>query len=291
MSEQKKKANLLRGFLMLLITSLVWGTTFPVSKQILVSMSPLEYIGLRFTFAIMPTFTLVLLKGKISSILPGTILGFAYFLGMFFQCWGITYTTASNAGFIVGMSVIMVYIGETLFYQRRSSLVLSISVISSIIGLYLLSCTEKFVLNFGDLLVLISAFFWAVQVMLVDRFSKKHDLLSLNFMQVIVPGVVGLFLSIILGGSHTTLFSKFIVFFPQLFYLAFVCSAFAMLLQLMGQKYITPTLATLILLMEAVFSALFSRMLLMEYMSLRQVIGASLITFSMTLASLSKMKS
>jgi drug/metabolite transporter (DMT)-like permease len=274
--------------MLLLTVTLFWSTTFSFAKEVLEFITPMEYVGIRFCLAALPLCILVVFKGfKLNSLVPGVVLGITFYMGMWLQSWGIQYTTASNAAFVTGLNVIIVCIAEAIIYHRKPSYLLSLSIIVAVAGLYFMSSVELLSIGKGDFLVLLSAFFWGAQVLLIDRFSKNYDNTSIVLLQILVAGIIGLFYAF-LETRLVTLTANIYLVLPYLLYLAFVCSTLTLSLQIIGQRYTTPTLASLIFLLEPVFALIFSRIILQETLSSQQMIGAGLLLLSTVIATIDK---
>jgi drug/metabolite transporter (DMT)-like permease len=250
----------------------------------------MEYVGTRFVLAALPLCFLAFFKGfKLNSVVPGVILGITFYMGMWLQSWGMQYTTASNAAFVTGLNVIIVCVAEAIIYHKKPSYLLSFSIIVAVTGIYLMSSVELLSIGKGDFLVLLSAFFWGAQVLLIDRFSKNYDNVSIVLLQILVAGAIGLTCAF-LETRLATLTVNFYLVLPHLLYLAFVCSTLALSLQIIGQRYTTPTLASLIFLLEPVFASIFSRIMLQETFSSQQMIGAGLLLLSTVIATIDKIR-
>jgi drug/metabolite transporter (DMT)-like permease len=214
---------------------------------------------------------------SVSTAKGGLLAGIAYALGLWLQGWGTKYTTASNSAFITGLNIIYVHIYSATV-MRRYSIKLFLALILSISGLYLLT-TPTTGFNLGDLLVLAGSFMWALQIILVDRYSGGDPLIFTLFEMVpaltfLIPDVV--FYSTISVSVNVLL---------MITYLAFVCSNTAFALQVFGQRYVSPAVTAIVFLLEPIVAAILSYVLLGEVFTSIKVLGASLILTAMFLSS------
>ena len=184
----------------------------------------------------------------------------------------MVYTTAGKTAFITALYIILVPLGAVLLGNKikRSNW---LGALLALAGLYLLSIHGAVTLNFGDGLVLISALFWAVQILFIDRFAGLVDVIELSAAQIFVCW---------LGSSICALLFEDIALAPILaawfaiFYGGVMSGGVAFTLQIVGQKYAAPGPAAIIMSFEAFFGAFSSWLILGEVMSTVQIIGCVL---------------
>jgi drug/metabolite transporter (DMT)-like permease len=276
---------MLKGLVALILTSVLWGTSFPVIKTVMYYVNEYTYTWVRSLIAILgltPYLLYTYYRGRfsVSTARGGLLAGIAYALGLWLQGWGTKYTTASNSAFITGLNIIYVHIYSATV-MRRYSIKLFLALILSISGLYLLT-TPTTGFNLGDLLVLAGSFMWALQIILVDRYSGGDPLIFTLFEMVpaltfLIPDVV--FYSTISVSVNVLL---------MITYLAFVCSNTAFALQVFGQRYVSPAVTAIVFLLEPIVAAILSYVLLGEVFTSIKVLGASLILTAMFLSSTDK---
>jgi drug/metabolite transporter (DMT)-like permease len=276
---------MLKGLVALILTSVLWGTSFPVIKTVMYYVNEYTYTWVRSLIAILgltPYLLYTYYRGRfsVSTAKGGLLAGIAYALGLWLQGWGTKYTTASNSAFITGLNIIYVHIYSATV-MRRYSIKLFLALILSTSGLYLLT-TPTTGFNLGDLLVLAGSFMWALQIILVDRYSGGDPLIFTLFEMVpaltfLIPDVV--FYSTISVSVNVLL---------MITYLAFVCSNTAFALQVFGQRYVSPAVTAIVFLLEPVVAAILSYVLLGEVFTSIKVLGASLILTAMFLSSTDK---
>ncbi len=269
----------------LFLVSVVWGATFPVVKNSLDFITPLGFITLRFllAFVLLALFFLRSMKRDRNLIIPGFVLGLFLFLGYFFQTMGLKYTTASHSGFITGLYVVFTPIFAVLIIREKISLKVIIAVLLSLTGLYLLSNIEGGI-NFGDFLTLLCAISYAIQVVLVAKYSRMYDPTSLTVVELAF-----VFLLSAGGWAWEGFYYEIngIMLFGVIFTGIFA-TALAILAQTHAQRVIPSSHAAVIYTTEPVFAGIFSYILLGETMGLRGIVGAALILLGMLLVALDK---
>src|SRR6056297_68505 len=203
----EKKA--LKADLLLLLTASIWGFAFVAQRVGMDYVGPYTYNALRFALGSLSLLPLIYLstrkrrrqqpelpKGNGRAILVGGIIaGLALFAGSSFQQVGLVYTTAGNAGFITGLYVVMVPL-LGLFWKQRPTAGTWVGAVLAATGLYFLSVTEDLTLKPGDFLVLISAFFWSVHVLVIGWLSPKMDSLKLSSVQFAVCSLLSLLVAL-----------------------------------------------------------------------------------------------
>lgn len=269
---------------LLVIVSILWGTSFPLIKIVVSRINAGEYVTFRFTLSVLlllPYFAHSLFKNRVKMLeaaKPGVILGLLYFGGIFLQGLGTGYTSASNSGFITSLYIPIVYAADVLRRRFNYNHKFTLALILSVIGMYLMS-GGTYESRIGDLMVLAGAFFWALQVLAVDSFSKKYFSLDLVFFQYAVTAITGL---VFIHASPG--FESLVEVIPVLLYLAAVCSILVGVLQVLGQKYTSASQAVLIYALEPVSAALFSFLMLGERLGAIESTGATLILISVVIS-------
>ena len=211
----------------------------------------------------------------------GICCGLALCAASNFQQIGIAYTTVGKAGFITALYVVIVPI-MGLFFKKRVSFVVWICVVLSVIGLYLLCMTEgSLTLAYGDLLVLICAILFSVHIMVIDHFSPQGDGVVMSCIQFFVCGIVS---GIIMLFVETPTIENIMAAAMPILYAGVLSSGVAYTLQIVGQKDMNPTVASLILCLESVVSALAGWLILNEALTARELLGCVLMFVAIVLA-------
>lgn len=270
--------------LSLLTVALIWGSTFTIVKQAVEDLPVFPFLAIRFGIAFLTLLPFVYRQRDTltrSNILKGLGLGGILFLGYATQTIGLQYTTASNAGFITGLSVVLVpiLVGITTRTLPRPSLIAGI--VCATLGLALLSLNENFSLNSGDLIVLICAFFFALHIFFVGQYAPTENAVLLTAGQILSVSI----LSGVSSGifPHDTLnFTPFVWF--GILLTAVLATSAAFFVQTKMQQFTTPTQTALILSTEPVFSAIFAFLLAGEILTPRGLAGAALVLVGMLIA-------
>ena len=299
------KKTQIRNSLILLLTATIWGTAFVAQS---VGMEHVEAFTFTFARSIVGGIVLIpciwflrWLKGRekkasvtsdvasgagkplITKVewMGGICCGLALCVASNFQQIGIAYTTVGKAGFITALYVVIVPI-LGLFFKRRVSFVVWICVVLSVIGLYLLCMTEgSLTLAYGDLLVLICAILFSVHIMVIDHFSPQGDGVVMSCIQFFVCGIVS---GIIMLFVETPSIENIMAAAMPILYAGVLSSGVAYTLQIVGQKDMNPTIASLILCLESVVSALAGWLILHEALTTRELLGCVLMFVAIVLA-------
>lgn len=273
------------GFLSLVTTTVLWGTSFAFIK---LSMSDINSFTYTFTRTIIAAIVLLpliipkIINGSIdyTSLRNGFITGVAYSTGLCLQAAGTAHIDPSISAFITGISTIHVHVYSALIKKKYSYLDL-VALIMAITGLYWLT-TPTGGLGIGEILVFTATFAWASQIILISLF-KSSSMLEFLF-GMFTSGVIFLPLVFAYGFNLTTDALLYIA------YLAIVCSIGATFFQVLGQRYISASTASLIFLLEPVFALLFSVLMGLEMAELYKIMGGGLIISALYIALISEMR-
>lgn len=268
----------------LLMVTLVWGATFVVVKWAIVDLPPFPFLAIRFALAFLSLLPFVFLSRKkpdVRTIFKGLIIGIFLFSGYAWQTIGLQYTTASNAGFITGLSVVLVPALVAITTRRLPSRSLLLGVLSATAGLALLSLGEDFRLNQGDIMVLLCALSFALHIFLVGRFAPNADATILAAAQILSVSILsGLFsFSIPQPPIHFTT-----NVWLGLILTAIPATSIAFFVQTKMQQFTSSAHTAIIFSAEPVFSAIFAYFLAGETLTLRGLIGAALVLTGMLIA-------
>ncbi len=300
----KKK---LTGNLFLLLTALIWGMAFVAQRVGMEYVGPLTFTAIRFWLGVatlLPILhfmnrrqALAVKDGDETTLLPspeekakarkslmiaggtcGTVLFFASIL----QQYGLVFTTAGKTGFITALYIILVPVFG-LFLKQRPGIQCWVGVVFGTAGLYFLTITETFTIARGDFVVFIGAFFWAAHVLSIDHFNPYVDSIKLAITQFIVCAswsTVGMFL------FERPSFEAILSGAVPILYAGILSCAGGFTFQILGQRHTSPTVASLILSMEAVFGAIFGFFLLTEVMTGRELAGCLLMFVAVVISQL-----
>ena len=282
---------------MLLLTAIIWGSGFVAQRAGMEFVGPLTFTATRFWLAFLVLIPVVKLAEnadrkalaasgensspktpeeiarskktfRIASLCCGTML----FCGSILQQYGMVFTTAGKAAFITALYILLVPV-FSLFLKHRPGIKSWIGVAFGTVGLYFLCITESFTIAYGDFIVLIGAVFWACHVLLIDHFISHVSPARLAMTQFGICasyGTIGMLLF-----EHPTLETLLPCAVP-IVYAGIMSGGMGFTLQIFGQRYTSPTVASLLLSMEAVFGAVFGFLLLDEVMTVRELSGCVL---------------
>ena len=215
-------------------------------------------------------------------ILGGIACGICLCLASNFQQLGIQYTSVGKAGFLTACYIIIVPI-LGLFMKKRCSPFIWVAVVMALIGLYLLCITDGFSIGKGDILVLICAFLFSLHILVIDHFSPKVDGVKMSCIQFLVCGILTAIPAIVL--EHPQL-SAFHGALGAILYAGVMSCGVAYTLQIVGQKNMNPTVASLILSLESCISVLAGWIILGQKLSHREIIGCVIMFGAIILAQL-----
>ncbi len=271
--------------LLLVSAAAIWGFTFPLVKDALHHIAPLEFLAIRFFIATVVLCAMwpraardAVRTGRTAALLAGGLLA----AGHVFQTFGLQRTLSTNAGFITGLYVVFTPLFAALLLRRRPELVVVAGVVLTVAGLAFMSLHFRdgnIDVNSGDLLVLGCAVAYGGQIVAIAKYAPEMDARVLLIQQLLVTTVV---LTAFMPMQRIVVPSGGAVW-NALLATALGSSAFGIGMQTWGQKFISPTRAAVIYASEAPFAALFAHLLSHERLTGRAWIGAALIGVGMVI--------
>lgn len=296
----------LRADVLLFITAAIWGLAFVAQRVGMEHVGPLTFNGIRFALgalALVPL-TLVMQRNRTATtegvtfkrmLLGGIPLGIALFAGATLQQvglagpqlaeFGFEASTAGKAGFITGLYVVFVPIFG-LALAQRPGLGTWIGCGLAVVGMYLLSVTSGISISFGDLLVLIGAFFWAGHVLLIGKLSPGMDAVDavkLSTAQFATCAILSLLCALF---TEEITLSGVAGAGPAILYGGLMSVGVAYTLQVVAQRDAQPAHAAIILSLESVFAVIGGCLMLDEVLTVRALIGCGLMLAGMVLSQL-----
>ena len=288
--------NRMKSNLMLLLCATIWGSAFVAQS------SGMEHIG-PWTFnactSLIGGFTLLVLMPFLDNIrhvsveekrsmdrktllTGGIACGIALCAASIFQQTGIQYTTVGKAGFLTALYTIAVpVLGMCIGRKTRPLVWICVGI--SVVGFYFLSMAESLSLSYGDGLVLAGSLLFAVHILIIDHFSPKTDGVRLSCIQFFTAGVISLIPMFLFENPS---FSAVLSAAGPILYAGVLSSGAGYTLQIVGQKGADPAVASLILSLESVFSAVFGFLLLHQVLSVKELAGCALIFGAIILSQL-----
>ena len=291
--------------IMLLMIAIIWGYAFVAQSEGGELAGPYTFNGLRMFFGIIFLIPVSLIKDSIDkkkgNLKPdgdkktlwkaGILCGVALFTATTVQQLGLTLGTESGkAGFLTAIYILIVPI-FSIFLHKKPGFNIWIGVVLALIGLYMLCLSGGISLRFSDILIIICAFCFAIQILLVDHYSPHVDGIKLAIIEFLVTGTISLIpiaiFEIAPVGLSAWLSNTFSseLFIPFLFAGVFSCGI-AYTLQIEAQRDYNPTIASLIMSLEAVFASIFGVIFLQQYMTRRELIGAGIMFIAIIIAQL-----
>ena len=295
------KTGQMKNSLLLLLTSFIWGVAFVAQSVGGEAVGCFTFNGVRSligAFVLIPVIYFLdnqkkkelgeekYLEQKGDSkilLLGGVCCGVMLCIASNFQQFGISFTTVGKAGFITAMYILIVPI-LGLFMKKKVGVKVWLGVVLATIGLYMLCMTsESFSLSKGDFLVLICAGFFSLHILIIDYFSPKVDGVRMSCIQFFVCGIISVIIAFIFESpSLSAILSGWL----PILYAGVLSCGVAYTLQIVGQKNMDPTVASLILSLESVFSVLAGWLILNQTMTLREFSGCGLMFLAIILAQL-----
>ena len=295
------KTGQMRNTLLLFLTAFIWGVAFVAQSVGGEQVGCFTFNGVRSLIgAVVLLLVIAFLDGQKKRelgekefqaqkgdfktlLLGGVCCGVMLCIASNFQQYGISFTTVGKAGFITALYIIIVPV-LGLFMKKKVGAKIWIGVALATAGLYLLCMTsESFSVSKGDLLVLVCAGFFSLHILIIDHFSPKCDGVRLSCIQFFVCGVISMAAAFLLETPNlTTILSGWL----PILYAGVMSCGVAYTLQIIGQKNMDPTVASLILSLESVFSVLAGWGLLNQKLSARELFGCVLMFAAILLAQL-----
>lgn len=279
----------------LLLTAFIWGVAF-VAQSV-----GMDYIG-PFTFNCVRSIIgglvliplIIVLKKKErtnrteeetrvyrkNTVIGGICCGFFLAVATSFQQFGIMYTTVGKAGFITALYIVIVPI-LGIFMKKKVAPVIWVSSIIAVIGFYLLSISGQVSINIGDILVLVCAVLFSMHILVIDHFSPKGNPVAISCIQFFTSGIicgVGMLL------FENPQIADILAAYVPILYAGVMSCGVAYTLQIVAQKNMDPTVASLLLSLESVFSAFAGWMILGQKLSAKELFGCALVFVAVLLA-------
>ena len=273
----------IKSILFLMTATVIWGSAF-IAQSVGNSIGPFTFQAVRCFLAVgfLVMVTAIMDKAAGRSFIAawadqklwktGLWCGLALFAAASLQQVGLVYTDAGKAGFITAMYIVLVPVCG-LFFRQRPPLSALAAIAMAVVGLYLLSAAGVSEINRGDLMVMGCALAFAVQITIVDRFASDLDGVRLNCIQAFICGALSLPFMI----SESPALPEILRYWGPLAFAGVLSMGVAYTLQILGQKDLEPTLASLIMSLESVFAAIGAWLILNERMSTAELTGSILV--------------
>ena len=289
----------IKGSLLLLLGSVIWGAAFVAQRVGMDHMGPFTFNGIRMLLAwlVMVPVTALLESGhkknpertvpdRKEQTIAGLLCGVFLFLASSLQQMGLVTTTAGKAGFITALYVVLVPVAGWLLFRKNPGKIIWLGVALAVVALWLLCMPAGggFDLQGGDLLVLGCAVCFTFQILCVDHYAPRVSSVKLARDEFLVTGSLSMVIAVLTEEITAAGIREALI---PILYAGILSGAFGYTLQVLGQRDTDPTVASLLMCLEAVFAVLTGAVLLGEKMTAREAAGCILMFTAVILAQLS----
>ena len=286
----------LKGSLTLLLATIIWGSTFVAQSVGMDHIGPFTFQAVRCFLAVAGLVPVIAVTDRFKKDektffarwldkklwKTGLLCGIPLFFACNLQQLAIVDTDAGKAGFLTAMYIVFVPI-MGIFLGRKATKWIPLSVLLGAVGLYCLSCAGVTQVSTGDLLLLGCAVMFALQIIFVDIFGDSLDSLRLNWIQSFVCAVLS---TVVMFFTETPDWQSVTACWFPLCYAGLLSMGAAYSLQIIGQKFLPPTPASLIMSLESVFAVLFGCLILRETLTIWETLGCVLVFAAVILSQL-----
>ena len=286
----------IKSMILLVLTALIWGMAFVAQSVGMNYIGPFTFNCIRSIMGGLVLIPCILFfdkheKGEAKRekkedsktlVIGGICCGLALCIASNLQQIGIKYTTVGKAGFITALYIVLVPIFG-IFLRKKVSGRVWFSVAIAVVGLYLLCITDEFRIGKGDFFVLLCALVFTIHILVIDYFSPKVNGIKLSCIQFLVAGLLSGVPMLI---SEKPSFSTILAAWAPLLYAGIMSCGVGYTLQIVAQKDAEPTIASLILSLESVFSVLAGWIILGQTLAGKEIMGCVLMFAAIILAQL-----
>ncbi len=301
------KAKSLTNSLLLFLAACIWGLAFISQSKGMEAMQPLTFNGIRSLLGGVVVLPVMLLRLKVRkrenadknikstginwkiTLTGGLLCGIFYTVASNLQQYGIMTTTVGKAGFITTLYIIFVPV-LGIFLRKKVPSIVWLGAAIAAAGMYLLCMTESFTLAYGDLLVFLCAILFAIHILIVDYYSPKTDGVILSCMQLLICGITSTIAAFMI---ERPTFSQIAQGYIPILYAGIMSCGVAYTLQIIGQKNVNPTIASLIFSLESVVAALSGYVAYKvgflktdQTLTARQIVGCAIVLMAVILVQL-----
>ncbi len=286
--------NNFRGSIILLLTAMIWGFAFVAQSEGMEKIGPFSFQASRMLLAVLVLLPVSLVSYKLrkkkneserfmdrKTLFAGMICGVFLFAASALQQIGILYTSVGHAGFLTALYILIVPL-LGLFVGKKVGARLWVCIALALVGLYLLCMTgEGFSMSVGDILVTLCALVFSFHILAVDKFAAGLDGVRISMIQMLTAGLISLICTFIFEEpSMSDILSSWL----PIAYAGVLSCGVAYTMQIIGQKYASPTVASIIMSLESVFAVLGGALMLSQIPSAFEAVGCVLM-FAATILS------
>ena len=288
----------MKNNILLVLTALIWGCAFVAQSVGMDYVGPFTFNMARFligAIVLLPVFWFMDRQRKTGAekgagqktlIIGGICCGIALAVASTLQQWGILFTTVGKSGFITAMYIVIVPLLGIFIGKKVRPLIIGCVAIA-VVGFYFLCMTESLRLGLGDFLVLLCAIAFSIHILVIDHFSPKVDGVKMSAIQFLTAAIISAVPTLL---WEQPVFTEILQAWQPVLYAGVMSCGVAYTLQIIAQKNADPTVASLLLSLESVFSVLAGWVLLGQGLSLKELFGCVLIFCAIILAQLPEKK-
>ncbi len=278
------------GNALLLFTAAIWGFAFVFQRDAMTSgIGPYTFSAMRMLLAAAVIWLFVLATGRLRKDRPkdigeaedetaygrntlkgGLLVGLAFAAAAIIQQVGIIYTTAGKSAFITALYILLVPVISAIVLGKRYPRLVWAGVGLGVVGLYLLSVTGSLGIGFGEVILMLCAVLFAVQILLIDHYIIRADGIVISAIETTVCAAAVLVLMLLFEHPTPEVIKNSMV---SIAYCGIMSGGLAYTLQIVGQQYTEPTAASLLMSFESVFAVIGGVLVLHETMSVREITG------------------
>ena len=288
----------MKNNILLVLTALIWGCAFVAQSVGMDYVGPFTFNMARFLIGAIVLLPVIWFMdrqrktgaekgaGQKTLIIGGICCGIALAVASTLQQWGILFTTVGKAGFITAMYIVIVPLLGIFIGKKVRPLIIGCVAIA-VVGFYFLCMTESLRLGLGDFLVLLCAIAFSIHILVIDHFSPKVDGVKMSAIQFLTAAIISAVPTLL---WEQPVFTEVLQAWQPVLYAGVMSCGVAYTLQIIAQKNADPTVASLLLSLESVFSVLAGWVLLGQGLSLKEMFGCVLIFCVIILAQLPEKK-
>ena len=288
----------MKNNVLLVLTALIWGCAFVAQSVGMDYVGPFTFNMARFLIGAIVLLPVIWFMdrqrktgaekgaGQKTLIIGGICCGIALAAASTLQQWGILFTTVGKAGFITAMYIVIVPLLGIFIGKKVRPLIIGCVAIA-VVGFYFLCMTESLRLGLGDFLVLLCAIAFSIHILVIDHFSPKVDGVKMSAIQFLTAAIISAVPTLL---WEQPVFTEILQAWQPVLYAGVMSCGVAYTLQIIAQKNADPTVASLLLSLESVFSVLAGWVLLGQGLSLKELFGCVLIFYAIILAQLPEKK-
>ena len=286
------KRNWIRQNVLPVIAAMIWGAAFLAQRLGAEHMGPFTFNAARSVIAFVFLLGLCLIRRRVRGesavrswrelAIAGACCGAALGVATWLQQAGMATTDAGKAGFITALYIVIVPLIGKFVLKRKAPPSIWISVPLAAVGLYLLSVTESMSIESGDAYMILCAFVFSVQILLIDHFSRKVDGVAMSCAQFVAMTLLSALGAVATGETVSAEALRICLW--AILYAGIFSSGVAYTLQILAQKDSNPMVVSLLLSLEAVFAALFGALFRHERMTGRELFGCLLMFAAVAIA-------